>query len=246
MKILLKLSLALLMSVSFAHVSFAQDMDLEESEEFFEDGTETRGCKRVKCLVVCGNASVGGTLSVSGNETVGGNLAVSGAVTGASFALSPAAAAGTPAVPGVGGMLAWGEVANNAGQSITAFPTVVQMQIPGASNNGVTPIALTGATDGLTLALPGVYMFQYEATTTNANLFTMALYNSTAAASVPNSLFGNGTTTTNHVNGFVIAVIAAPATTIQLRVESGTNPTTIPAESATVGLGAKLTAIRLA
>lgn len=242
MKILLKLSLALLMSVSFAHVSFAQDMDLEESEEFFEDGTETRGCKRVKCLVVCGNASVGGTLSVSGNETVGGNLAVTGAVTGGSFALSPAAAAGTPGVPGIGGMLAWGEVEKTATQTMGATNTVVTMQAAGASNVGVAPIAASGTGDGLTLALPGIYLFQYYVVSTTVIAdAAIDLYNLTATSVVPNSLVAQGATgAIGVISGFVIAVISAPATTIQLRVAVGAVVT--PA----TGVGAKLTAIRIA
>lgn len=251
MKLFAKLSLALLMSLAFNQMSLAErweSVEQEDGEEFFEDGTATRGCKRVKCLVVCGNASVGGTLSVSGNETVGGSLSVGGTVTGSAFAVSPAPAVGTPGVPGIGGMLAWGEVSNLAG-GVAVVAGAVPMNTASASFSGVVEGTGLPATSGLTLTNAGIYIFYYSVSyTADASTTTTVTINLTSSLGtnpIPNSQY-----TTSNVNpastsqvvqssGFVIASMPAGAF-VQLNTTTGFTTNTLG------NVGAKLMAIRIA
>lgn len=209
----------------------------EEQVEAYE--SYRKRCKEFKSIKVCGNATIGGS------ETVGGNLTVTGTVTAGNFALSPAASAGTPGLPGIGGALAWGELSNTAG-AVAVAAGVVPMNnaTSGTSLSGMT--AATGAGASLTLTNAGLYLFMYEvgyaagaaATTTvaiNLNANTVAIPNSTFTTSFVNPA---ATSQVAQINGFAISFQSAGAV-IQLNTSTGF---TTPAAS---NVGAKLTAIRL-
>lgn len=219
-----KFLLALLTAVSYSYVMVADDRDEEQTYE-------SRRRKVCKCC----------SLVVSGNGSFGGNVSVTGSITGGSFALSPAAAVGTAGLPGVGGLLAWGEVEKTSAQTTSGFPEVVNMSASGASNNGITPV--TGAAGGLLIALPGVYLFEYYTTLSTATLATIDLFNLNTTTEVPNSLVGNGSASIGQISGAVIAVITAPSTTIQLRFVSGGAPAVVANDGTT---NSKIRATRIA
>lgn len=237
-----KFLLALLTAVSYSYVMVADDRDDEQTYE-------SRRRKVCKCcsLVVSGNGSFGGNLTVSGNETV------TGSITAGSFARSPLAAStitgAGPGVPGIGGALAWGEVANTTGAAVVGIGPV-QMNYASASFSGMqennTNVA---ATSGLTITFAGIYLFQYSASyvagASATTTVTINLISNLGTSPIPGSQFTTEsvnpalTSQVGEVSGFVISYIPAGAL-VQL------NTTTGFTTNAAGNVGAKLTATRIA
>ena len=235
MKLRSKLLLALLATVSYSYIVIAETR--EDDQEY-----ESRRRKVCRCcsLIVTGNGSFGGGLTVSGSETV------TGSVTAGSFIVSPLAASlvtgAGPGVPGIGGALAWGEVGNTAGTVAVGAGTFFPMNYASASFSGMTEAATsTPATDGLTLTNAGVYFFFYQATQALGTVATIRL--TSTGTPIPNSQVTSlpGAANVSETTGFMISVQPALAL-IQLQ-NSGATGITTPATNI---VGAKLVAIRIA
>lgn len=228
-------------------------------------GLKKYSCLRVGTLTVCnnetingnlavgGNETIGGNLSVGGNETVGGDLTVTGSICGSAVVLCPAAAAGTVGVPGIGGVLAYGEVGSVVGDTGASVTIAAGSAAPATFSyagplSGITAHTTSGTIDGLVLGSAGTYLFQYEV----SNLTEVAVFNNEIALTsngtqIPNSKFGTigvvGTElSTGQINGFILSNQPAGAL-IQL-VNPGLSVVTTGTETGTVN--AKITALRVA
>lgn len=239
MKLQSKFLLALLTVVSFNNFVIANSTESDEGKDE-KEYYESRRRKVCRCcsLIVANNGSFGGNLTVGGSITAG-------AITGSSFALSPAAAVGTAGLPGVGGALAWGEVGNTTGGVSVTTGNIFPMNYSSASFSGIVETSTsTPATDGLRLTNAGIYLIFYQATQVTADIATQIRLTADAGASgIANSTV---TVTTDdssvaQVTGFVITSQPAGAF-IQLQ-NSGATTITTPANP---NVGAKITAIRIA
>jgi hypothetical protein len=207
------------------------DFDVDEQGLPLDEATRSRHVK--KWLRIRNNLTVGG------NETVGGSLMVDGGLTTNSITISPAVAVGTPGVPGVGGMLAWGEVSSTA--VITAVTGPLAMNNVGSSFFGIIPAATSvGATSGLTLTNAGVYIFQYSASNTGPAATTINLISSLGTSPIPFSQFtAPANATGGEASGFVIVAMPAGAF-VQLNAVTAVTDATTGAF-----INAKLSAMRI-
>lgn len=124
-------------------------LDIHTSEDLLNKGS----CKKLDCLTVRKNLTVGG------NETVGGTICASG------LNLCQAASVGTPGVPGIGGFLAWAEVSNDTIVTNTTITSTTPILInpsalvPLTYADQLQGITFNG-TDTLTVNTAGIYMYQ--------------------------------------------------------------------------------------
>lgn len=195
------LTLTGLAVTSYALIAYEAAIGAQcDEESALEQGLvdATRGPKKIKCLKVrdlqvCGNEIINGNITIDGNATlsqlsvlgaaaIGGNLNVTGTVIAGDYALSPAPAAGTPGIPGLGGDLAYGYGASTAANDIAeaGYLPVLAYQIA----SGVS-IASDGV---MTVTNAGTYKIQFFVrgtnSVTNTNPLIFQIYNVTGSTSL--------------------------------------------------------------
>ncbi|MBY0110333.1 MAG: hypothetical protein K2X90_04440 [Candidatus Babeliaceae bacterium] len=188
------------------------------------DEAETKGKnKKYDCLTVrnhffdCGDAVITGLLTangglvVNGDETIAGDVTitgdvnVTGTICAGGFDLCPAAATGTPGVPGIGGDLAYG-YEYNVGAATVAANTAVSF-----SNQDLSS-GITLAADSMTATNSGIYRVQFEVRgfdSTNPNTFPLKFSlqnNGSDFASFASDTLTSGTAV---VNGAAMVTLAA-------------------------------------
>ncbi len=198
-----------------------------DEESALEQGLvdATRGPKKIKCLKVrdlqvCGNEIINGNITIDGNATlsqlsvlgaaaIGGNLNVTGTVIAGDYALSPAPAAGTPGIPGLGGDLAYGYVASDAANSIGNAALV-----PFAINQILSGITIASNTT-MTVTNAGIYKIQFLVrginAGTNTNPLIFSIYNVTSSTALATFESTNPVTAgqTATVGGTFVTILSA-------------------------------------
>lgn len=235
-----------------------------------------KDCLRVKRnLRVCGNEIVDGNLAVGGNEAIagslavaenvaiGGNLVVTGTLvasdiisTGSLCAefifLCPPVTTPTPGIPGLGGALAYGEVASIVGEANATVTLAANSAAPATFSYtgplaGITTHETNGIVDGLILGSAGLYLFMYEISELiGVNLFSNVIALTATNSQIPASAFetiavAGLEASTGQINGFVLS--RQPAEALIQLVNPGVNVITTGTGT---GVNAKLTALRLA
>lgn len=219
-----KSKLLLLTAVLVVARAFASEEDA--------DHRSTKKCLKVRNLTVCNDAAIGGDLTVVG------------AICAGSIALCPAPAAGTPGIAGIGGVLAYGEVGNEAAPLTAAVVVAVGETVPftyaGPVAGGITAVAVDGSGDGLLLANAGTYAFEYQADITAAIGASIALTTDGSTALDHSTV--NAVAAAGQLNGFLVANVAAGSLVQILNNSVISASLTLTA----TGVGAKLIATRIA
>lgn len=150
-----------------------------------------------------GNVIITGSLTVGGTQTFNGDLIIDGNICAESFSLCPAAATGTPGVPGIGGTLAYGYFYTTTHVHTVMPSSSVLFYNAGPFAGGITPDG-TLPTNQINITDAGVYRLQYDvlATTTQLqNPLIFELRSNSGTTSVPGSQFASDMLFSSSGNG---------------------------------------------